>query len=118
MLAKRNLILVLVLVIGVFLAYNSFKKIMTFRQTAKTVESAQERLERVKQENEALKKELEYKSSEEFAEGEIRDKLGLAKEDETILILPKEEDPGQLAESNSQSNKPNWAKWRKLFFGS
>jgi cell division protein FtsB len=94
--------LVVVLVIGAFLAYNSFKKILTFRETAKTVETAQERLDRLKKENEALKKELEYKSSDEFAEGEIRNKLGLAREDETVLILPKEQDNQQSTINNQQ----------------
>src|SRR3989344_1531450 len=112
MLKKRNLILVIVLIIGVFLAFNSFNKIMTFRENAKTVENAQERLERLKKENEALKKEFEYKKSEEFAEGEIRNKLGLAKEGETVLILPKEQDSSQLTVDSSQKTKPNWVKWR------
>ena len=118
MLKKRNLILVIVLIIGFFLAYNSFNKIMTFRENAKTVENAQERLDRLKKENEALKAEFEYKKSNEFAEEEIRNKLGLAKEDEVVLILPNEEDSSQLTVHSSQSSKPNWVKWRKLFFGS
>lgn len=118
MLKRRNLILVVVLIIGIFLAYNSFKKIMTFRQNAKTVESAEARLARLRAENEILKKELEYKSSDEFAEAEIRNKLGLAKENETVLILPKEEDSEQSTFNSSLSTRPNWVKWRKVFFGS
>ena len=90
---------------------------MTFRENAKTVENAEERLQRLKKENEALKAEFEYKKSNEFAEEEIRNKLGLAKEDEVVLILPNEEDSSQLTVHSSQSLKPNWAKWKKLFFG-
>ena len=117
MFQKRNLVLVMVLIIGVFLAYNSFKKIMTFRENARTVESAEGKLERLKKENEALKKDLEYKSSQGFVEGEIRNRLGLAKEGETVLILPKENDNSQSSIGNSRVDKPNWVKWRKVFFG-
>lgn len=116
---KRNFILVLVLIFGLFLSYNSIRRILTFRETAKTVKSAEAKLEKLKQENEALKKELELKSSDEFAEAEIRNKLGLAKEDETVLILPKEETNQSFdSTQDKQSTRPNWVKWRKLFFGS
>jgi len=59
---------------------------------------------------------LEYKKSDEFKEKEIRNKLGLAKEDEAVVILPKDGDKNPEAEILDQ--KANWQKWKEIFFGS
>jgi len=113
---KRNFLLFLGVLISIILVVNSTKRILTFRATSMKVTEAQTRLEQLRRENEALKKELEYKKSDEFAEGEIRNKLGLIKEGETVVIIPKEEDQ-QVTTDNGQLTKPNWEKWRDLFFG-
>src|SRR3990170_8487882 len=104
------------MLIGVILAVNSAKRIHSFSQTSQKVQEAEDRLEALRKENEALKNELKYKESNEFAEKEIRDKLGLAKEGETVVILPKDENQ-QVTTDNGQLTKPNWRKWRDLFFG-
>ena len=113
----RNLILFMAMLVGVILAVNSAKRIHSFSQTSQKVQEAEDRLEKLRKENEALKNELKYKESGEFAEKEIRDKLGLAKEGETIVVIPQESN-GQSQESNGQDAKPNWQKWRDLFFAS
>ena len=102
------------MLVGVILAVNSAKRIHSFSQTFQKVQEAENRLEKLRKENEALKNELKYKESNEFAEKEIRDKLGLAKERETIVLNPQESN-GQSQESNGQDARPNWQKWRDLF---
>lgn len=88
---------------------------MSFKNTAQNVQDSEARLQQLKEENEKLKQELNYKKSQEFAEAEIRNKLGLAKEGETVVVLPKE-DRDQLPET-SNKDKKNWEKWWDLFFG-
>lgn len=90
---------------------------MTFRETSLKVKESEERLEELKRENETLKEELEYKTSDEFAEEEIRNKLGLAKEGETIVVLPKE-GVNKKQEAKGEKQKANWQKWWELFFES
>ncbi len=90
---------------------------MTFRSNSQKVEEEEAKLERLKHENETLKKELEYKKSQGFAEGEIRDKLGLAKEGETVVVLPKNEASRSIMDDSQKNTKPNWQKWRDLIFG-
>ena len=114
---KRNFLLFLGILVSIILVVNSTKRILTFRATALKVSEAQTRLEQLRKENEAFKKELEYKKSDEYAEGEIRNKLGLVKEGETVVIIPKEDDQ-KVTTDNGQLTKPNWEKWRDLFFGS
>ena len=103
------------MLIGVILAVNSAKRIHSFSQTSQKVQEADDRLKELRKENEALKNELKYKESNEFAEKEIRDKLGLVKEGEAIVVVPHESG-SQPQESSGQDTKPNWQKWYRLFF--
>ena len=112
---KRNLLLILAIIFAVFLVVNSVRRIVTFKGTSEKVSEAGEKLESLRSENEQLKQELTYKKSEEFKEAEIRNKLGLVREGEALVIIPKEENQ-QPATSNQQP-VPNWQKWRELFFG-
>jgi len=88
---------------------------LTFRTTAQGVSAAQKQLADLKRENEVLKKELDFKKSDQFAEEEIRNKLGLAKPGETIVVLPKEENT-KYQIPNTKYELPNWQKWWNLFF--
>ena len=114
---KRNGLLVLVVFFALILAYNSFRKIGDFKLTAQTVEDREAYLESLKKQNIKLKEELEYKESSQFAELEIRNKLGLAKAGETVVIVPKEVDERQTQNDKRDTNKPNWVKWKELFSG-
>ncbi len=117
MLMRRNLLLVLAFLVSILLIVNSTKRILSFHSTSRGIVEAEARLERLKKENEALKRDLEYKKSDQFTEGEIRNKLGLAKKGEEIVVVPKDESDKQQETSNKKE-KANWEKWRELFFGS
>lgn len=110
---KRNLLLFLAVLLGMMLVVNGTKRIFSFRTTSQKVDEAEARLNKLRKEHEALKRELEYKKSQEFQEGEIRNKLGLAKEGETIVVLPKE-DNAQSQDAKTQKDLPNWKKWKRL----
>lgn len=113
---KRNLVLVLALVIMVPIVVNGINRISSFRGTSQKVDEAEVGLEQLKKENESLKNELQYKSSNRFAEEEIRNKLGMVKPGETEVIIPKPEGSSD-AQSGSGAQIPNWQKWRDLFLG-
>jgi|GEM_PF-368483 len=112
---RRNLILIAAILVSILLAINSSRRILTFRTTAQGVSAAQKQLADLKRENEVLKKELDFKKSDQFAEEEIRNKLGLAKPGETIVVLPKEENT-KYQIPNTKYELPNWQKWWNLFF--
>lgn len=113
---KKNFLLLLAILIVLILVSNSIKKIISFRGTSALVEQEEQKLARLKRENENLKRDLEYKQSERFVEGEIRNKLGLAKEGEEIVVVPGKESDLQQ-ETSSKKSLSNWRKWKKLFFG-
>ena len=114
----RNLILFMAMLIGVILAVNSAKRIHSFSQTSQKVQEAEDRLEALRKENESLKNELKYKESGEFAEKEIRDKLGLVKEGEAIVVIPEDDSSQSTVDSGQSREVPNWKKWKDLFFKS
>lgn len=75
-------------------------------------------LNRSQEENKYLKDELEYAQSPEFIEQEARNRLGLGREGEQVVLLPKSQIPStndQIKEEKEET-MPNWKKWWKLFF--
>jgi len=99
---------------AVLLGVNSVKRIMAFKATSQKVSQSETRLEKLRDENEKLKRELEYKKSKEFEEAEIRNKLGLAKPNEAIVVIPQESDNQEVI--GNVRDVPNWRKWWRLFF--
>lgn len=72
------------------------------------------------QENQKLKERLAIVTTEQYKDKLTRDKLGLAKEGETVFIMPEEEVLRQLSpriKKIEQQALPdsNWRKWLKLF---
>lgn len=68
-------------------------------------------------ENKRLKDELAQAESPEFIEKEAREKLGLVREGEQIVIMPKSQSPIPNIQSQTESEKlPNWKRWWRLFF--
>lgn len=118
---KQNLILVFGVIASILLIVNSTKRILSFRENWQQVGQAQKRLDEVRSENEKLKRELDYKRSQKFTEGEIRNKLGLVRDNETVVILPNKESSGGsqgLQEAGQLKFDANWKKWWRLFFES
>lgn len=77
------------------------------------VRRSQDELARLERENRELEEALAAAETPEFIEKTAREKLGLVKEGETVVVLPKTKE-GQETISNKQI--PNWKKWRDLFF--
>lgn len=83
------------------------------------IEKTKIRLEKSETENERLAEQAKITQSEEFLEKQLRDKLGLSKEGEIILVLPEAEivkklSP-QIPKEEEVKPKPNWQKWLELF---
>lgn len=74
---------------------------------------------KMRAENAELESEVNDAQSQVFIEKQIRDKLGLAREGEAIVILPDADTLRKLAPSQSQEADtlpdPTWKKWLKLF---
>lgn len=65
-------------------------------------------------EDKFLTEKLQYVKSNEFVEKEAREKLGLVKEGEHIVIAPPP--PQNTLKDGQKDAKENWKKWWELFF--
>jgi len=112
----RYIFIALFLVLSISLIRNVIK----ISQAGKVVGEASLRVEILKEENLKLQERLSEVQGEAYVEKELRDKLGLAKEGETILVLPEEDIVRSLAPKLTEEEEtlpdPNWKKWLKLFF--
>jgi cell division protein FtsB len=106
-------------VLALFLVISSIRNIGRVRGINKAVEEEKAKVEKMKAENAALEAQIAQTQGSAFIEKQIRDKLGLAKTDEAIVVLPDAEilrklAPGVPVEENTLPD-PNWKKWMKLF---
>lgn len=93
------------------------RSIIELRGRSNMAEERQGELDKVKKENEELKKRYEEVQTPEFVEREIRERLGLVKEGETLVLVDKNQSPrSEQPVSNSDPQLPNWKLWTKLFF--
>lgn len=83
------------------------------------VVAERERVEKLKEESLILENQLKIIQGNEFLEKQLRDKLGLAKEGETVLILPDQESLKKLVppilDEEETLPLPIWRKWVQLF---
>lgn len=84
------ILLVLIIVLGV-IAYNFYSNFVQIRSLQNNIENLQREIETTKKENKELKTELENIDDPEYIEKIAREKLGLVKPGETLLIPVEEE---------------------------
>jgi len=99
--------------------------ISSLSQTSKKIQKVnlevafrEEELKKLKEEQDELKIKLEEITSQEYIERQLRNELGLTKENEIVLVLPPDEILIKLlpvVEEEVVEIKPNWQKWATLF---
>ena len=110
----------LLILICIVLMASLIKNIYKIKEAQEEINQLQARVEELREKNDGLKQSIEVAKSEEFIEKQLRDKLGLAKEGEIVIVLPEEEVLRKLAPEDEEEEvflpDPNWKKWMKLFF--
>lgn len=83
------------------------------------IAAEQAKVAKMQSDNQALEAEIAKTQGQEFIEKEIRNKLGLVKPGEAIVVLPDDETLRKLAPEVVQDQEslpdPNWKRWLKLF---
>ena len=115
----QNRIVTLLLIIFFMLFISSLS------QTSKKIQKVnlevtlrEEELKKLKEEQSELKIKLEEITSQEYIEKQLRNELGLTKENEIVLVLPPDDILIKLlpvVEEEVLEIKPNWQKWATLF---
>lgn len=105
--------------ISILLMVSLVRNIVRINNVNQSIKEEEEKVEKIRQENEELTARLEILRSDEYKEKQLRDKLGLAKEGELIVVLPDDEVLRSLApkhvEEQDSLPDPNWKKWAQLF---
>jgi len=116
---KNKIISGLLTLFGLYLIVSFSSSIFDLYQKSKDIGKERLKVEALKIKNEELKKQLEYVKSQEFLEREAREKLGLVREGEVVVILPenfKETIGNDHPQTEKGKEVPNWGKWWKVFF--
>ncbi len=108
------------LLTALFLAFSVVRNVFKILKAGERIRQEREKVEELRLENEGLKEEVKLVQGQEFLEKQARDKLGLAKEGEIVLVLPEKETLKlfilETKEEKETLPDPNWKKWLKLFF--
>ncbi len=109
-------LLIVVLLLGFTLVKNVLKNV----EIKKRIATERARVEKLKQDNADLAQKLTEIQSQKYIEKQLRDKLGLAKEGEIVVVLPDTATLEKLAPDVAVEPEtlpdPNWKKWVHLFF--
>ena len=102
-----------------FLLVSTAKNLQKVGGIRSAVQAEKAKVEKMKEDNAQLQAQIAQIQSPEFIEGQIRNKLGLVKPGEAIVVLPDADTLRKLApqipvETDTLPD-PNWKKWEKLF---
>ena len=112
---KRILFLIFI-VTSVAIIYNFLNSIYRLFHKNDVLVQARQELSTVKKENTRLKEQLVKVKKPEFIEEQSRDKLFLVKPGENTVVIPKNLLPTVTPVKAILPQKPNWEKWREVFW--
>lgn len=105
------------ILIALIIAYNLIIQITQAVKSGERLSSATDDVYKLQAQNKELKNKLSQIQSPDFIEQEARDKLGLSKKGETVVIIPDDTLKLVLASSSAQITRlPNPLGWLKVFF--
>lgn len=124
-LIKSRLFRLIIAIISLIILVTIPRSIMSLWGKYDIVAEREKELVRQRKRNAKLKAEFGYVQSQEFIEREAREKLGMVREGEQIVLLPKSQTrlpDGQVSTINDQIEQvkeeqiPKWKRWWRLFF--
>lgn len=115
--AKRIVLLIALLVV-LLIVYKLLSQIMDALKSGDRLSQQAQKVFNLENKNKDLEKRLTEVQSEEFIEQQARNKLGLGKAEETIIIIPDEKLKEVLGASKSAQavRLPNWLGWWRVFW--
>ena len=109
----RAIIIITCIVISIGLV----RSIVSLWQKKDMVEDRRNVLKYVENENEELKRKLQDATSSAYVEELARNKLGLVREGETVVLMDKRAlELMQKTQDQQEEQLPNWKRWMRLFF--
>ncbi len=110
----KTVILIIIIIVLLLVIKNIVGSIISLQQNSLIVTDLKQQEIAEKEKKRFLEQKLYYVSTQQFIESEAREKLGMVKPGEHIVLAPP---PTQKnIKSISEDYSPNWLKWWKLFF--
>ncbi|MCL4360507.1 septum formation initiator family protein [Patescibacteria group bacterium] len=115
---KRRIIRFFIIIVSVVSVVSLSGSIVDLWQKRSILRERESEVSTLQHEQKSLNKQLQDAQSPEYIEREARNRLGLAKPGETVVLLPN---GGTQAMTSPQQGKtggasPHWREWWKLFF--
>jgi len=116
---KSKLISYLILGILLILTVTLAKNVIRTNQIRDQIDNEKKKIAKIQEENNKIASEIAKTQSSDFIEKEMRDKLGLGRTGEAMVVLPDVEMLKKLAPEITVEvdnlPDPNWKKWLHLF---
>ncbi len=113
----RKIVIGAIIFIILLVAYNLIGQITDALRSGERLSQAADKVYQLEVKNKQLKQKLLQIGSSEFIEEQARNKLGLSKKGETVVIIPEDKLKLVMGASNSaQIRLPNPLGWWRLFF--
>ena len=115
----RKVVIVIIILASFGIFYGLGRQIYDTLQSGKRLDDEASTVTSLQEKNSELKKRLSETQTTEFIERQARDKLNLARPNETIVIIPEAELQKVLGAEKKEdqgSILPNWLGWLKVFF--
>ncbi len=110
----KKLLPIIAILVLLLIIKNNISGIVKTITDENTAENLEKKLSEEQKTNKFLKERLFYVKTNQFVEQEAREKLGLSKPGEFIVIAPTSTPLDR--EKIEIDTKPNWRKWWELFF--
>lgn len=117
--------IVLIVALVSWAVYVSSKQLTRNQRIESEVELLQVEADKIRRENETLTEKVQYFASNDFREQEAKEKLGMKKAGEEVVVIksrPAAAPEAETAETvpasvpSSAEQRPNYEKWWRLFF--
>ncbi len=114
----KKVILIVVGAIVLIVVYNLVNQIFEAMHSGERLTQAADSLYKLQTENRQLQDKLAQINTPQFIEEQARDKLGLSKKGETVVIIPDDRLNRVLGISRlaPEVKLPNWLGWWRVFF--
>lgn len=117
---KKKLLTYVIMILSLVMAVKIARDIYSLWHTEDRLIEAEEELVEAQKEKQQLEQELSQAEGQEWWERQVRDKLMMARPEETVVVVPEEvtslsgieEEKGVMGEE--EELKP-WQQWRNLF---
>lgn len=117
--------IMLLIIGGAFMGYRSYQEHVRNAAIQAEIDTLAREADKIRRENETLAQRIEYFASPDFQEQEAKKKLGLRRQEETMIalrevaVLPGGEVSGSevvVPTPRTSDSVPNFKKWWRLFF--